>query len=68
MVAEHLPDSSTMSTIEIAHINSISQESVSKIEKQALARIRSSEIFQEMEDLYDGELIRDIDGMDEFTE
>ena len=58
LVANHLP-SRPMSDMEIAHTCSISVEAVKKIEKTAIEKLRNSETFQEIIDMYDGDTIID---------
>ena len=64
MIAEHMPESRNFSSIEIAHFNNISQETVNKVEKTALSKIRESEMFKEIDDLHGSEgIMTDLDGM-----
>ena len=46
-----------MSDMEIAHTCNISVETVKKIEKVALEKLRNSEVFKEITDMYEGETI-----------
>ena len=66
MIADHMPDSRQLSPTEIAHFNNISQETVMKTEKKALAKMRDLDVFKEIQDLHeDGSRIQDLDGMEE---
>lgn len=55
-VAEFLPDK-VPSEMETAHYMNISTETVKKIEKQALEKIRNTDVFQELIDGHKGDPI-----------
>lgn len=56
LMANHLPNR-PMSDMEIAHTCNISVETVKKIEKAALEKMRNSEVFQEISTAYSGDTI-----------
>ena len=61
---EFLPQEKSLSDMEIAYMCSISIDSVKKVEKKALAKMRDSETFQEISDVYGEDRIlddRDVD-------
>jgi hypothetical protein len=62
LIADHMPDSRDLSTMEIAHFNNMSVEGVNKTEKKALAKVRESKVFEDIENL------EGIDGMVEYSE
>jgi hypothetical protein len=59
LMADQMPDLRELSTMEIAHFNNVSVDTVNKTEKQALKKIRKSSTFKDIEDL------EGIDGMTE---
>ena len=60
LIAHHMPDSRNLSPMEIAHFTNISTESVGRVEKKALEKIKNSEPFTDIEDL------EGVDGMVEY--
>ena len=56
---------STPSDKEIAHMNSVSTATVRRVEKEVLAKIKESQMIQNMEDTYGDESIVDYDRDDD---
>ena len=69
LIKNHMPDSRQLSSIEIAHLNGVSVETVHKIEKKALVKIRQSKPFEDIDKQYDnGEILSNLEGMSEFED
>ena len=66
LIAEHMPDSRTLSTMEIAHFNTISTDTVQKTEKRAVAKMKDSRAFEDIEELYSDGAAQGLEGMSEF--
>ena len=58
LIANHLPNRS-MSDMEIAHTCSVSVETVKKIEKVAIEKLKNSTVFKEIAETYNGDTIFD---------
>ena len=56
LIANHLPNR-PMSDMEIAHTCNISVETVKKIEKVAIEKLRNTDSFQELLDVHEGDTI-----------
>lgn len=56
---EFMEDGKSISEMEVAHYNSISVESVRKIEKRAIQKLREAPIFKEIADIHSGDKIMD---------
>lgn len=57
LVEDFLPEEKSFSDMEIAHFLSVSTDTVKKVEKKALQRIKSSPIFKEIIDTHNGDQI-----------
>ena len=57
LIADHMPDIKNVSDMEVAHYCNISTESVKKIEKRAIDKIRKSDSFREIIDTHDGDSV-----------
>lgn len=57
LIAQHMPNTKTVSDMEVAHYCNISTDSVKKIEKKAIDKIRKSDSFQEIIDAHDGDSV-----------
>ena len=56
---DFVPQDKALSDMEIAHLCSISMDTVKKVEKKSLVKMRESDTFQEITDVYDGDRILD---------
>lgn len=56
-ISEFTPDDKPLSEMEIAHFLNISTDTVKRVEKKALQRMRESEAFKEVLDTADGDQI-----------
>lgn len=64
-VSQYVNPDKPLSDMEIAHLLSISTESVKKIEKKALNKMRENEVFKEIIDIHDGDqIMADVDNRD----
>jgi hypothetical protein len=57
LVEEFLPEGRSFSDMEIAHFLNISTDTVKKVEKKAIQRIKNSPVFREIIDMHDGDQI-----------
>lgn len=57
LIAKHTPHTKNISDMEVAHYCNISTDSVKKIEKSAIDKIRKSDSFREMIDTHEGDPI-----------
>ena len=57
LVEDYIPDDRTFSDMEIAHFLNISADTVKKVEKKAVQRMRDSHIFKEIIDTHNGDQI-----------
>lgn len=62
LIKEHMPDSRTFSSVEIAHFNNVSTEAVNRAEKKALSKMRDLEELEDIDDL------EGLDGMSEYRD
>jgi hypothetical protein len=58
-IGNFTPDDKPLSEMEIAHFCNISMDTVKKIEKKALQKMRESPVFKEVIDMADGDRIMD---------
>jgi len=54
LIAEHMPNVKSVSDMEVAHYCNISTESVKKVEKRAIDKIRKSDSFSEIIETHSG--------------
>src|SRR5687768_9982067 len=59
LILNHMPDTKIFSDMEIAHFCNISTESVKKIEKKAIEKVKKTDRFKEIIEAYDGDKVID---------
>lgn len=57
LIAEHMPNIKNVSDMEVAHYCNISVDSVKKIEKKAVDKIRKSDTFREIAEMHEGDSV-----------
>jgi hypothetical protein len=66
LIENYIPDSHGFSDMEVAHFLNISTDTVKKIEKKAVQRMRDSSVFKEIIDIHDGDQV--MEDTADFTE
>lgn len=57
LVEDFIPDGRSFSDMEVAHFLNVSIDSVRKVEKKAVQKLRDSKIFKEIIEIHDGDQI-----------
>lgn len=57
LVDSYIPDNRGFSDMEVAHFLNVSVDTIKKVEKKAVQRMRDSHVFKEIIDMHDGDQI-----------